>query len=249
MIRAIIVDDEKGARESLAKLIEKNCTEIEILAKADSMKTAHEAIEEHHPDLVFLDIEMPKGNAFDLLEKIDNIDFDIIFTTAYDHYAIKAIKFSAIDYILKPVDPDDLLEAVNRYKNKTKQKEQLDRKFKALLSNLNPANKTKRVGLVEGDGLIFVNITDIIRCESSNNYTVFYLIDKKQMVATRALSEYENLFADDSFIRVHRSHLINTDHIKKYIRGENPYVIMSDGSVIPLSRTGKGNFLDKITKL
>src|ERR1035437_8215026 len=118
MIKAIIVDDELGARESLSRIVEKNCKNIEIVAKADSMISAYDAISKHQPDLVFLDIEMPNGNAFDLLEKFKEIDFDIIFTTAYDHYAIKAIKFSVIDYILKPIDPEELVQAVHRYEEK-----------------------------------------------------------------------------------------------------------------------------------
>ncbi|MBA3705917.1 MAG: response regulator, partial [Bacteroidetes bacterium] len=138
MIKAIIVDDELGARESLSKMIEKNCKEIEIVAKADSMLKAYEAINNYQPDLVFLDIEMPNGNAFDLLEKFKEIKFDIIFTTAYDHYAIKAIKFSAVDYLLKPIDSEELVNAMERFHIKSGQKNSLDQIFKALLSNLKP---------------------------------------------------------------------------------------------------------------
>src|ERR1700751_3841551 len=147
MIKAIVVDDELGARESLSKMIEKNCKEIEIVAKADSMLNAYEAINNHHPDLIFLDIEMPNGNAFDLLEKFKEINFDIIFTTAYDHYAIKAIKFSAVDYILKPIDVEELIQAIQRFENKAGQKNMLDKKFKTLLANLKPENKLKKVGI------------------------------------------------------------------------------------------------------
>src|ERR1035437_743802 len=249
MIKAIIVDDELGARESLSRMVEKNCKNIEIVAKADSMISAYDAIVNLHPDLVFLDIEMPNGNAFDLLEKIKEIDFDIIFTTAYDHYAIKAIKFSAIDYILKPIDPEELVQAVHRYEEKSGQKNMLDKKFKTLLSNLKPENKLKKVGIPNEDGLIFVNLSDIIRCDSDGNYTYFILTSGTKMVASRTLGEYEQLFADDNFFRVHRSHLINLQHVKKYLKGEGGYVIMSDNSQVEVSRRNKNDFLQKLAQV
>lgn len=248
-IRAIIVDDELGARESLSKMIEKNCKQIEIVAKADSMKTAYEAITEHQPDLVFLDIEMPKGNAFDLLEKFKEINFNIIFTTAYDHYAIKAIKFSAVDYILKPIDPEELVNAVKRLESKLGQKETLNNQFKTLLSNVRPENKLKKVGIPDGDGLIFINLSDIIRCDSDGNYTFFILTNGKKIIASRTLGEYEQMFSDDNFFRVHRSHLINLEHVKKYIKGEGGYVVLSDNSQVEVSRRNKNDFLEKLSHL
>ena len=250
-IRTIIVDDEKGARESLAKMAEKYCPHIEVIAKADSMKTAYEAINELNPDLVFLDIEMPNGNAFDLLEKFKEIDFEIIFTTAYDHYAIKAIKFSAIDYILKPIDPEELVQAVNRLENKVGQKELLNKKFTALLSNLKPENKIKKVAVIEGDGIMFVNISEIIRCEAANNFALFILTDKREVVGTRSLSEYEQLLSEENFMRVHRAHLINLNHIKKFkqIKGEGGTVIMIDDSKVDVSRRSKQELLERMSSI
>lgn len=246
-IKAIIVDDELGARESLSKMIEKNCKSIEIVAKADSMANAFMEITTHQPDLVFLDIEMPNGNAFDLLEKFKEINFNIIFTTAYDHYAIKAIKFSAIDYILKPIDPEELMKAVTRYESQVNNKNSLDKKFKTLLSNVKPENKLKKVGIPDGDGLIFINLADIIRCDSDGNYTYFILTSGKKIIASRTLGEYEQMFIDDNFFRVHRSHLINLEHVKKYIKGEGGYVIMSDNSQVEVSRRNKNEFLEKLS--
>ena len=250
-IRTIIVDDEKGARESLAKMAEKYCPHIEVIAKADSMKTAYEAINELNPDLVFLDIEMPNGNAFDLLEKFKEIDFEIIFTTAYDHYAIKAIKFSAIDYILKPIDPEELVQAVNRLENKVGQKELLNKKFTALLSNLKPENKIKKVAVIEGDGIMFVNISEIIRCEAANNFALFILTDKREVVGTRSLSEYEQLLSEENFMRVHRAHLINLNHIKKFkqMKGEGGTVIMIDDSKVEVSRRSKQELLERMSSI
>ena len=249
MIKAIVVDDELGARESLSKMIEKNCKQIEVVAKVDSMLSAFEAITNKEPDLVFLDIEMPNGNAFDLLEKFKNINFNIIFTTAYDHYAIKAIKFSAIDYILKPIDPEELVTAVKRFEAQRGQKESLDKQFKTLLSNVKPENKLKKVGIPDGDGLIFINLSDIIRCDSDGNYTFFILTSGKKIIASRTLGEYEQMFTDDNFFRIHRSHLINLEHVKKYIKGEGGYVVMSDNSQVEVSRRNKTDFLEKLSHL
>lgn len=249
MIKAIIIDDELGARESLSKMIEKNCKQIEIVAKADSMLSAFEAITNKEPDLVFLDIEMPNGNAFDLLEKFKTINFNIIFTTAYDHYAIKAIKFSAVDYILKPIDPEELVIAVKRFEDKIGKGETLDKQFKTLLSNVRPENKLKKVGIPDGDGLIFINLSDIIRCDSDGNYTFFILTSGKKIIASRTLGEYEQMFAEDNFFRIHRSHLINLEHVKKYIKGEGGYVVMSDNSQVEVSRRNKTDFLEKLSHL
>lgn len=248
MIKAIIVDDELGARESLSKMIEKNCKQLEIVAKADSALAAFEAITNKQPQLVFLDIEMPNGNAFDLLEKFKEINFNIIFTTAYDHYAIKAIKFSAVDYILKPIDPEELVEAVKRFEKKQQgEPSVLDKQFKTLLSNVRPENKLKKVGIPDGDGLIFINLSDIIRCESDGNYTFFILVTGKKIIASRTLGEYEQMFTEDNFFRIHRSHLVNLQHVKKYIKGEGGYVIMSDDSQVEVSRRNKNEFLEKLS--
>lgn len=245
--KAIIVDDELGARESLAKMLEKNCKNIQVVAKADNMMNAFIEITNHQPDLVFLDIEMPNGNAFDLLERFKEINFNIIFVTAYDHYAIKAIKFSAIDYILKPVDPEELVKAVSRFESQMETKNSLDKKFKTLLANVKPENKLKKVGIPDGDGLVFINLADIIRCDSDGNYTYFLLTNGKRIIASRTLGEYEQMFADDNFFRVHRSHLINLEHVKKYIKGEGGYVIMSDNSQVEVSRRNKIEFLEKLS--
>jgi two-component system LytT family response regulator len=249
MIKAIIVDDELGARESLSKMLEKNCKQIEVVAKVDSMLSAFEAITNKEPDLVFLDIEMPNGNAFDLLEKFKKINFNIIFTTAYDHYAIKAIKFSAVDYILKPIDSEELVLAVKRFEERAGQKTTLDKQFKTLLSNVKPGNKLKKVGIPDGDGLIFINLSDIIRCDSDGNYTFFILTSGKKIIASRTLGEYEQMFAEDNFFRIHRSHLINLEHVKKYIKGEGGYVVMSDNSQVEVSRRNKTDFLEKLSHL
>jgi two-component system LytT family response regulator len=249
MIKVIIVDDELGAREALAKMLEKHFKQIQVVAKADSMITAFDAITTNQPDVVFLDIEMPNGNAFDLLEKFKEINFNIIFTTAYDHYAIQAIKFSAVDYILKPIDLDELEQAIKRLEEKSGKSTALDYQYKMLLANIKPENKLKKIGIPDGDGIVFINLADIVRCESDGNYTFFILTTGKKIIASRTLGEYEQMFAGDNFFRVHRSHLINLQHIKKYIKGEGGYIIMNDDSQVEVSRRNKTDLLEKLSHL
>jgi two-component system, LytTR family, response regulator len=245
-MKAIIVDDEKGARESLSKMIERNCKQVQVLAKLDSIKSAYDAILQHAPDLVFLDIEMPNGNAFDLLQKFERINFQIIFTTAFDNYAIKAIKYSAIDYLLKPIDPDELVLAIHKLENLQEKNNELDNRFKALLNNIK-TDKVKKIGITDSEGLIFVNLNDILYCNSDGNYTVFILTDHRKITSTKSLGEYEQLFSETNFCRIHRSHMVNLDFVKKYIKGEGGYVVMIDDTKIEVSRRNKTDFLQKFS--
>ena len=249
VLKAIIVDDEAGCREALNNLLVKFCPGVQVVAKANSAASAYEEIIKHKPQLVFLDIEMPKGNSFELLSRFSEIDFDIIFITAFDHYAIKAIKFSAIDYLLKPVDPDDLKAAVNKLHSKKESQQLLQDKFKILLENIKPESKPKKVAIADGEGLIFVNIREIIRCDSDGNYTYIFLENGKKLMASRTLGEYEEMFSGENFFRVHRSHLINMEHIKKYIKGEGGFVILSDNSQAEVSRRKKIEFLERLSQV
>jgi two-component system LytT family response regulator len=245
-MKAILIDDENGSRESLAKMLEKNCTQVQVVAKCDSMSSGLTAIQQHEPELVFLDIEMPNGSGFDLLEKIKDIDFDVVFITAYDHYAIRAIKFSAVDYLLKPVDPEDLVLAVKRVEEKHSTKKSLGDQYQVLLSNIKSGTKLKKVAIPDGDGLVFISLADIIRCDSDGNYTYFILNNGKKIMSSRTLGEYEDMFQGENFFRVHRSHLVNLDHVKKYIKGEGGYVVLSDNSQVEVSRRKKVEFLEKL---
>lgn len=245
-MKAILVDDENGSRESLALLLEKYCIKVDVVAKADSMTSGLTAIQKYEPELVFLDIEMPNGSGFDLLEKVKDIDFDVVFITAYDHYAIRAIKFSAVDYLLKPVDPEDLIQAVKRVEEKRLSKKSLSDKYQVLLSNIKSETKLKKVAIPDGDGLVFISLTDIIRCDSDGNYTYFILNTGKKIMSSRTLGEYEEMFEGENFFRVHRSHLVNLDHVKKYIKGEGGYVVLSDNSQVEVSRRKKIEFLEKL---
>lgn len=245
-IRTIVVEDEQKSVELLKKLLEKHCPEVEYCGSAGGVSEGINIISETKPDLVLLDIEMHDGTGFDLLERIGEKSFDVIFTTAYIQYSIKAIRFSAMDYILKPIDPDELVEAVRRCAERQRHEVAEDR-FNALLTNLNVESSKKRIVIPEGDGMTFVALGDIIRCESDGNYTFFILKGGKRIVATRTLGDYEELLSEDHFIRIHRSHLINLDHVSRYIKGEGGYVVMSDGSEVEVSRRKKADFLDRIS--
>lgn len=241
--RALIVDDEVGGRESLTALIDAHLKEVNILGSASSVATAFEAINELGPDLVFLDIEMQDGNAFDLLDRFDRLDFSIIFTTAFDHYAIKAIRFSALDYLLKPIDVEDLTHAYERYESKQKDKDEVGDRFKILLDNLKSDKKTRKIAIPDLDGMTFINISDIIRCHSDGSYTAIHLVGGKKMMASKPIGDYEELLSGDGFFRVHRSSMINLEHVSKYVKGEGGYVVMTDGAEVEVSRRKKNEFI------
>lgn len=245
MINAIIIDDEKKCISLLQKTIEKQFNDINIVATAANADEGITLIRQHEPDLIFLDIEMPNKNGFDLLMAFDDINFDVIFTTAYNQYAIKAIKFSALDYILKPIDPDDLKTAINRFKQKqkTSQKNQIN----LLFDNLkNLKNTFSKISVSTNEGVIFLNITDIIYCEATGSYTQFYLRNNEKLLSSRTLKDFDELLAEHNFFRIHHSFLININEIKRYIKGDGGSVIMSNGDEVPVSRRKKEEFMRKL---
>ncbi|MCB0430350.1 MAG: response regulator transcription factor [Flavobacteriales bacterium] len=244
--RAIIVEDEQKSADVLKKLVEKYCPEVELAGMATGVQDGVKLIQEIKPELVFLDIEMHDGTGFDLLQKVNAKTFDVIFTTAYIQYAIKAIRFSAMDYILKPIDADDLRDAVRRCLGR-KDHSISDERFSTLLANLGNESRLKKIVVPEGDGMTFIGLSDIIRCESDGNYTYIILKGGKRIVATKTLGDYEDMLAEENFVRIHRSHLINLEHVSRYIKGEGGYVIMSDGSEVEVSRRKKAEFLERIS--
>ncbi|MDH5474353.1 MAG: LytTR family DNA-binding domain-containing protein [Cyclobacteriaceae bacterium] len=249
MINAIVIDDERKGRNLLANVISKYCPEVEVIGEAENIKKAYEVINNTHPDLVFLDIEMPNGNGFDLLKKFSDINFDIIFTTAYDHYAIKAIKYSALDYLLKPIDIDDLQVAVKKVVRKRNKPTNINESIEVLLSSLNGKKITNKIGIPDHEGVSLVEIKDIIRCQSSSNYTIIYLSDGSKITSTRTLKEYDHLFNGMPFMRVHNSNLINLHHIKRFVKGDGGYVILSDDSEVEVSRRRKNELLEAIANI
>ena len=245
MLKAIIIDDEKTSRTAVRNLLVKYCSDdIIIVNEADGVKDAVLKIGKHKPDVIFLDIQMQDGTGFDLLEALPNIDFSIVFITAYEQYAIKAFKYSAFNYLTKPVDPDDIIDTVNKLKKGSKYQE-IKEKLDVLLKNRNGYEK---IALPTQHGLRFVKIKDIVRCRSESNYTRFFLIHNEEFLVTRTLREYENLLPPEKFIRIHQSHLINLAYVEKYNKGEGGSVIMEDGSEVEVSRRKKESLLNILMK-
>lgn len=245
MINAIIIDDEYHSCDALNMLLHKCCQHVNVAAICHSGVDAIEKISEITPDLIFLDIEMPYMNGFQMLEQISTVDFEIIFTTSYDQYAIKAFRYSALDYLLKPIDREELKKAVEKVSKKVNPS--ITQQLEILLQRINqPAVQVHRIALPTMQGLEFVRVESIIRCTSSNNYTEFFLKDKKKILVSRTLKEAEDILADHAFIRVHNSHIINVNSVTKYIRGEGGYLVMEDGSTVDVSRSRKEFLLEKL---
>ncbi len=245
MITAIIVDDEPYSCESLVSLLERYCPEVKILDICYSGADALKAIEEQTPTLIFLDIEMPHMNGFEMLQKLPSINFSIIFTTSYDQYAIKAIRFSALDYLLKPVDSDELQAAVKKVISKSH--ETVPQQIEMLLHKLtHPTIAVNKIAIPTIEGLQMIFVESIVSCSSESNYTILRLKNKQKITASRTLKEIEEMLEDYSFLRVHHSYLINLNEIEKYIKGDGGYLIMSDGSKIDVSRSRKDMLLKKL---
>lgn len=249
MINAIIIDDEKNALDVLEMQLNQFCKDVNILASANGGIKGIEAIKKYNPDLVFLDIEMPHKNGFDVLTETSQFNYDVVFTTAYDQFAIKAFKFSAIDYLLKPIDILELQQAVEKAKNK-KGGTSLDEKIKMLLTQMQPDKKlTHKIALPVGDSMQFMDPDEIIRCESESNYTHIYLANGKKITLAKTLKEVEENIDGSPFFRIHQSHLINMNHVGKYVRGDGAYVVMKDGAQISISRNKKEAFMETFRKV
>jgi two-component system LytT family response regulator len=251
MITALIIDDEQHCIERLKNLLENNfSSDIEIIGKFSSIDDGVRAIKTLHPEVVFLDVQIEGDRTgFDLLKQLDKINFDVIFTTAFEKYAVQAFKFSAIDYLLKPVDKDDLEQAIQKLKEKHSSNETAG-KFDVLFHNLkNLQGASKRICVPVINGLVVVQITDIVRCESSVNYTTIYLKDKQKITVAKTLKEFEDMLTDYNFFRVHNSHLINLNYIKSYNKGKGGYVTMTDDSSIEVSTRRKDEFLKKLMEV
>jgi two-component system, LytTR family, response regulator len=245
MIKTIIIDDEPYCCETLEIMIGKFCPELTIEAVLHSGAEAIEALAQFSPQLVFLDIEMPYMNGFEFLEKVHSINFGLIFTTSYDQYAIKAIRFSALDYLLKPIDREELIHAVAKVSKSIQSPTELQ--LELLLQKFNtPKNPIKRIALPTMEGLQMVEMDAIISCSSDSNYTNFFLKNNKKLTASRTMKDVEELLSDYSFLRVHKSFLINLNEIHKYIKGEGGYLIMSDGTNIDVSRSRKEMLLQRL---
>ncbi len=249
MIRAIIVEDEKHSRETLRGLLDRYCRNVIILAEADTYRSGIAAIKEHQPQLIFLDIQMPDGSGFRLLEELDEINFEIIFTTAFDQFAIKAIKYSALDYLLKPIDPEELANALKKVEQKIS-KQEVNQNIQVLLDNIkNKDADPHKIVLSTSEKIHVIDTDQILRCESDNYYTNFFLTNGKQILVSKTLKENEQMLDGHNFIRPHKSHLVNVKYIKGYLRSDGGYIEMTDGSKIPVSRRKREKIVEIITHL
>ena len=235
MLTAVIVDDESKSRVTLATLLEKYCDHVSIVAQAANIPDAVNAITTFQPDIIFLDIQLQEGNGFDILNQLTNNRSSVIFTTAYDEYAVKAFRFSAVDYLLKPIDPDQLVAAVNKVKSQPKdQNENIN--LSVLTENF--ASTDKKIVIHSHQGLETIKVTDISRCEADSNYTTIYNKNGQKIVATKSLREYEELLVDFHFFRVHKSHLINLAYVKS-CDFNNSLLTLDDDTVVEIARRRK----------
>lgn len=242
-LKTIIIDDEFHSRASLKNMVAEFCQGVELIGEAQSAEEATFILQSQKPDLVFMDIELGDGTAFDVLQSIGQAAFSIVFTTAFDQYAIKAIKFNALDYLLKPIDIEELQEAVEKVKEARKPSQDLhqNKNLELLISNL----KTKdipTITLSTADSFQYVKVDQIIHCEASGAYTKFFMKNRAPLLVSKTLKEYEQLLDDHGFFRVHQSHLINLDEIDRYIKSDGGYIILKDGTKVAVSRGKKDSF-------
>ena len=244
MLKAIIVDDEPKARENLQILLQDCVKGVEVVALCQDIAEAMEAVNTKAPDIVFLDIQLQRETGFDLLTRLKDINFEVIFTTAYTEYAIKAFKFSAIDYLLKPIDIEDLKKSVGKVEKRVNNN--MNSRLKELVQNLKfGSTENYKLALPTLEGLVFIKINDIIYCEASSNYTQIYTSEGKYLVS-KTLKEYDELLSDHNFFRIHNSYLININSIKKYVKGDGGYVVLNDNTSLDVSKRKKEAFLTKV---
>ncbi len=246
-MKTIIIDDEAQARESLKRMLNTLCRDIEIIAEAGSIRSASEAMQEHAPDLVFLDISLPDGNGFDLIPEINRLGIKVIFITAHDEYAVQAFKVSAADYLLKPVDPSELCNAVKKARLMV-ENDHLTM-LNALIANLDKQDgELSKLVLKTSDSIFIVDISDIVRLESEGNYTRIFPVNKKPLMVSRTLKEYEEILKNSGFIRPHNSHLVNFDYVSRFDRSDGGYLVMKDGKIIPVAVRKKESLLAYLEK-
>jgi two-component system LytT family response regulator len=248
MLRAIIIDDIDAIRAKNTSLIKQHCPNVVLIAEANSVKTGVAVIQQYVPDLVFLDVEMTDGTGFDLLQQLVTINFKVIFITAFQDFAIRAFRFSAIDYLLKPIDPTDLIEAVNKAEE-TVNKEVLELKFSTLFSNIERPKNLQKIVLKTSEKIYSVNIQDIIHCEADKNYTTFYFINAPTLVVSTTLKDYETLLLPHGFFRPHQSHLINMSYFDHFIKANNGTILLKNNVTIPLSVRKRDEFLSLLDNL
>ena len=244
MLKAILIDDDQSNLSSLNGKLAKHCPQVEVIAKCDNGREGIRIIEEFKPDIVFLDIEMPVMNGFVMLQQLTYKDFELIFVTAYDHYAIQAIRYSALDYLVKPVEIDDLIAAVAKAAANRKNRSS-HLQLELLLEQLHK-KQPRRLTIPTTDGLRFIDLSDIIYLEASNSYTNIYLSNDQKFLVCRTLKDFEEILPRENFLRIHHATIINKEHVEKYIRGDGGQVVMRNGNVLDVSKRKKSEFLQAI---
>lgn len=247
MKKILIIDDESRTQQLIAKMIDSFGLPVETITEGNNVESGIAAIKQHHPDIVFLDIQMPDGTGFDVINALDEKNFKLIFVTAHEEFAIKAIKFSALDYLLKPVDADELKTSL--LKAMETQEDELEAsQLDALQRNINP-NEKRRLVLKTQESVHVVDLENIIRCEADRNYTSFYLDGGKKILVSKTLKDYETLLSAHNFIRVQQSHLINLNYVDRYDKKHGGAVVMKDGSEVPLSPAKRDAFFQRLENL
>jgi two-component system, LytTR family, response regulator len=248
MIRTVLVDDETDSIRVLQKLLETYCAQVVVVGTAEGVETALAVIQSTRPDLLFLDIEMTQGNAFDLLNQLRPLTFQVIFVTAFDNYAIRAFKYSAVDYLLKPVDIDELVSAVERVAERSQQRNIVDQ-MQVFLDSMGSMHLSQqKMAVPTLDGLIFINLKDVVRLEARSSYTQIIMENGEVVTATRTIKEYEDILPESLFCRIHNSHIINLQKIDKYHKGRGGYVVLEDGSRIEVASRRRHEFLRRLLK-
>lgn len=239
MIRTIIIDDEAKARRIISHLLEEYCPEVEVVGLAEDVPSGVKLIHKEKPDLIFLDVEMPQYEGFELLNFFEKIDFEIVFTTAYKEYAIKAFEVSAIDYLLKPIQIDHLIRAVEKVK---KQKSFQGERYEVFQKNKNTQGQIKKIALPVSDGLLFIEISDIIYLKADGSYTQIVLKNGEKILVSKKIKDIENLLPSSKFFRTHRSFVIHLDYVKQFVRKDGGYIIMDNDDSINISQGKKEEF-------
>lgn len=248
MLNTILIDDQEFCTEVLQDMLKQIHAEAKVVAVCNSGKEGIKAISKYEPDLIILDVEMPGMTGFEMLQQIKNPGFEVIFTTSFDKYSIEAIRYSALDYLLKPVIAHELKAALDKMDHK--QHKNINKQFKTLFQHLDGSRRpVNHVALPSMEGLIFINVIDIIHCESDSNYTTLFLKSGEKMVVTKTLKDIEGLLDGNNFFRIHNSHLINMHHIKKYVKGNAGYVVMNNAANITVARNRKEDFLKQFAHL
>ncbi len=252
MIKVVIVDDEQNSRDTLKGKLELFCPEVEVAGEAENVADGIARITAQRPDAVFLDIQLAGESGFDILEQIrDNKDLhpEIIFITAHDEFAIKAIKFSALDYLLKPIDPEELVKAIRKVEEE-KGVPKKSGNINVLVENIRQASDSpKKIVVPTSDGMHVIKLSDIVRLESSSNYTTFFLNNAKSLLASKTLKEFDTMLSGYNFNRIHKSHLVNMNYLKRYVQTDGGYLILEDGSKIPVANRKKEQLLHTLKNL